>query len=100
MVRLYLFSTHYRDDVDYKEEDLLDKKKFLEKIYHIKNKKSNMTSPDISTLMKDFFKNLDDDLNSPKALEIFEKICDLALKDGNISEEDLDKIINIIGLSV
>jgi len=100
LVRLYLFSTHYRDDIDYKEEDLLAKKKFLEKIHHVKNKKSDKTSPDVSSLMKDFIKSLDDDLNSPKALEIFEKICDLTIKDGSISEDDLDKIINILGLSL
>jgi len=100
LVRLYLFSTHYRNDIDYKEEDLLAKKKFLEKIYHVKNKKSDETLPDISSLMKDFIQSLDDDLNSPRALEIFEKICDLALKDSSISKEDLDKIINILGLSL
>jgi len=100
LVRLYLFSTHYRDDVDYKEEDLISKKKFLEKIYHVKNKKSDKTSQDVSSLMKDFIQSLDDDLNSTRALEIFEKICDLALKDSSISEDDLDKIINILGLSL
>lgn len=100
LVRLYLFSTHYRDDIDYKEGDLLAKKKFLEKIYNIKNKKSAKTSPDVSNLMKDFVKSLDDDLNSPKALEIFEKICDLSLRDSSISEDDLDKIIDILGLSL
>jgi len=100
LVRLYLFSTHYRDDVDYKEEDLLSKKKFLEKIYHVKNKKSDKTLPDVSRLVNDFIKSLDDDLNSTRALEIFEKICDLALKDSSISTDDLDKIINILGLSL
>jgi cysteinyl-tRNA synthetase len=99
-VRLYLFSIHYRNDVDYKEEDILSKKKFLEKIHHVKNKKSDKTSPDISNFLNDFFNHLDDDLNSPKALEIFEKICDLALKDGSISKEDLDKITSILGLSL
>ncbi|HXV38881.1 MAG TPA: hypothetical protein VD699_04850, partial [Nitrosopumilaceae archaeon] len=99
-VRLYLFSTHYRDDIDYKEEDLLAKKKFLEKIYHVKNKKSDRTSPDVYSLTKDFIQSLDDDLNSPKALEIFEKICDLSIKDGSISEDDLNEIIDILGLSL
>ena len=100
LVRLYLFSTHYLDDVDYKEEDILDKKKFLEKIFYVKNKKSDHTSSNISSLMNNFFENLDDDLNSPKALEIFEKICDLTLKDESISKEDLDKIINILGITL
>jgi len=59
---------------------------------------TDKTSPDVSSLMKDFIKSLDDDLNSPKALEIFEKICDLTIKDDSISEDDLDKIINILGL--
>ena len=100
LIRLYLFSTHYRDDVNYSEEGLSDKKKFLEKILYVKNKKSLKSSSVISSLIEDFFKSLEDDLNSPKALEVFEKICDLSLKDETISEQDLEKIINILGLSL
>ena len=100
LIRLYLFSTNYKDDIDYKEEDLLDKKKLLEKIYQVKIKKSDRTSLGVSNLVDIFSKNLDDDLNSPKALETFEKICDLILGGESISEVDLVKIINILGLSL
>ena len=100
LLRLYLFSTHYRNDIDYKEEDLAIKKKFLEKIYHTSNKTSDKTSPNISTLIEEFFKSLDDDMNSPKALEILEEICTEVSKGNSIGTSEFGKIMNTIGMSV
>lgn len=100
LLRLYLFSTHYREDLDYKEEDLVSKKIFLEKIHHAKNKASDETSPNVSSLIKEFLDALDDDLNSTKALHVFEDICDLVLQNNHISIHDFEKISDIIGLSV
>jgi cysteinyl-tRNA synthetase len=100
LVRLYLFSTHYSEDLDYNEESLSAKKTLLEKIYHIKNKTSDDTSSKVSALINEFLAALDDDLNSPKALQAVEHICDLVLENNKISIEDFEKIINILGLSV
>ncbi|HSD05206.1 MAG TPA: class I tRNA ligase family protein [Nitrosopumilaceae archaeon] len=100
LLRLYLFSTHYREDLNYKEEDLVAKKKFLEKIYKVYNKTSDKTSADVSKLINEFLDALEDDLNSPKALQIFERICDVVLQSSNISTLDFEKISGTIGLSV
>lgn len=100
LLRLYLFSTHYREDLDYKEEDLVSKKIFLEKIHHVKNKASSETSSNVSNLIKEFLDALDDDLNSTRALQAFENMCDLVLQNSHISIRDFEKISSIIGLSV
>ena len=100
LLRLYLSSTHYREEIDYREEDLAAKKTLLEKIYKAHNKVSDKTSNDISSLMEEFFASLEDDLNSPKALDVFEKICILVLRNGSISTPDFKKITGILGLSI
>lgn len=98
LLRLYLFSTHYRDDIDYKETCLLEKKRLLEKIYKAHNKSTVETSKNISKLVEDFSNCLDDDLNSPKSLDILEDICDSISENDTISVFDFDKIIGTVGL--
>jgi cysteinyl-tRNA synthetase len=100
LVRLYIFSVHYREDLDYNEENLAAKKALLEKIYHIKNKTSGKTSSTVHAVMNEFLVALDDDLNSPKALQAVERICDLVLQNNEIDSNDFEKIVNILGLSV
>ncbi len=100
LIRLYLFSTHYQEEIDYKEEDLVAKKLFLNKIYRLSNEVSTKTSKEISRLVDEFFNAFEDNLNSSKALDIFERICDKVGANESISKIDFDKIINILGLSV
>jgi cysteinyl-tRNA synthetase len=100
LLRLYLFSTHYRDEIDYRENDLLSKKTLLEKIYKTNNMTSDQTSKNISNLMTQFFTSFEDDLNSSKALDIFEEICSAVLENDRISKADFMKIISVLGLSI
>lgn len=100
LLRLYLFSTNYRDEIDYKENDLLSKKTLLEKIYKTNNITSDQTSKNISNLMTQFFTSFEDDLNSSKALDIFEEICSAVLENDRISKADFMKIISVLGLSI
>jgi cysteinyl-tRNA synthetase len=100
LLRLYIFSTHYRDKIDYNENDLRNKKPLLEKIYNTMNKTSDNTSQVISNLINEFFKSFEDDFDSPKAIEIIDKICTLVLQAESISLQDFEKIIGVLGLSV
>ncbi len=100
LLRIYIFSTHYRDEINYNENDLHNKKSLLEKVYSTKNKISDDTSQAISNLIEEFFVSLDDDLNSPNALDKVDKICTLVLQGENISTQDFEKIIGVLGLSV
>jgi len=100
LLRLYIFSTHYRNEINYKEDDLRDKKSLLEKIYNTRNKTSDNTSSVISNLINEFLISFEDDFNSPKALEIIDKICTLVLQGEKISLQDFEKITGVLGLSV
>lgn len=100
LVRLYLFSTHYRQEIDYNEKNLLRNKTFLKRIQQARLRASNKTSEDISTMIKEFYTSLGKDLNSPKALDSLEKICTNTLKNSSISVEDFTRIMDTLGLSV
>lgn len=98
LLRLYLFSTHYRDDIDFQEENLATKRNLLEKILVVSSKTSEKTDHQLTKLIDDFFKYLDDDLNSPKAIEIFERICASAVNGNSISNNDFDRICQVLGI--
>ena len=100
LLRLYLFSTHYREEIDYTENDLISKKILLEKIYKANHMASDQTSENISNLMTQFFTSFEDDLNSPKALDTLDKICSAILENDNVSTADFTKIISVLGLSI
>ncbi|MDE1770142.1 MAG: class I tRNA ligase family protein [Thaumarchaeota archaeon] len=100
LVRLCIFSKHYRDDFDFSENDLLMKKSLLDLILLTRSQISNMTHDDITNLIQELLESLNDDLNSPVALEILERIC-IAVKTGkSISKNDFDRICNIFGIKV
>jgi len=100
LLRLYIFATHYRDEINYNENDLKNKKSFLEKIYNASNKTSDNTSQAISGLVNEFFISFEDDFDSPKALEIVDKICTLVVQGESISSQDFEKITGVLGLSI
>jgi len=99
LLRLYLFSTHYREEIDYRENDLSSKKILLEKIYKANHMTSDQTSKKICNLITQFFASFEDDLNSSKALDALDEICSAVLKNDSISTADFMKIISVLGLS-
>ena len=100
LLRLYLFATHYRDDIDFKENDLLATKNLLEKILISSTKTSEKTDVQLAKQIDDFFKSLDDDLNSAKAIEIFENICISVVGGSSISGNDFDRICRVLGIEL
>lgn len=100
LLRLYVFSTHYREDVNFDEKQLVGKKQFLEKISLAGTKTSQKTDSDLSLMVDGFFAALDDDLNSPKALEIFENICSKVIEGSNIGYDDFQRICQVLGIMI
>ncbi len=100
LLRLYIFSYHYRDDIDFDEKNIASKTGLLEKIFVTNLKTSNKTDNHTVKLIDDFLKSLDDDLNSPLAIEIFDKICTGAISGKNISKDDFDRLCRIIGITL
>lgn len=98
LLRLYIFSTHYREDVNFDEKQIIERKQFLQKINTAGTKTSKKTDSELSILVEGFFAALDDDLNSPKALEIFENICSKVIAGSNIGYDDFQRICQVLGI--
>ncbi|MDE1843796.1 MAG: class I tRNA ligase family protein [Thaumarchaeota archaeon] len=98
MIRLYIFSKHYRADMDFSEKELLLQKPLLDLIRLTKSHVSDTTHKDISNLIHDFTESLNDDLDSPAALAKLEKIC-IGVKNGkSIASTDFNRICKILGI--
>lgn len=95
ILRNYLLGVHYRLILNFNEEDLLQSKKRLDKIYRLK-KRLNLSEQDTqeillqarqkadSHFLQALIESLSDDLNISKALSIIEEML-------SISNEHLDK---------
>jgi cysteinyl-tRNA synthetase len=75
ILRNYLISIHYRNDFNYNEEDLLNSKKRLDKLYRLKKRVTPTTAskPNIK-FHKAIMEAMSDDLNISKALAIIEEM--------------------------
>jgi cysteinyl-tRNA synthetase len=75
ILRNYLISIHYRNDFNYNEEDLLNSKKRLDKLYRLKKRVTPTTAskPNIK-FHKAIMAAMSDDLNISKALAIIEEM--------------------------
>ena len=100
IIRLYIFSKHYRDDIDFSEKDLLMKKSLLDLIRFVKSQISNTTHNDISKLIQDFIQSLCDDLDSPMALGKLEKICNEVKNGKSINQNDFTRICDMLGIKL
>jgi len=94
ILRFYLLSTHYRQNFNFNEEDLLVSKKRLDKIYRLKKR---IYPCEISKTDKKFknklLEALSDDLNISKALSIIEDMINKANEklDANAKDKTLKK---------
>ena len=98
LLRLYIFSTHYRNDINFTENDLLAKKSLLEKLYRARLKASDRSDKELVTLVENFFNSFNDDLNSPKALEILDKICTSVIGGSNLSVDNFVRVCRVLGI--
>lgn len=84
-IRFLLLSHHYRETWEYKESDfkeVIKKVSLLEKALAIKNNEEETTNQQkIDKLKNNFIKTLQDDMNTPKTLEILTKISQNILKE-------------------
>jgi len=98
LLRLYIFSTHYRNDIDFTESDLLAKKPLLEKLYKARLKVSDRSDKGLVILVENFFNSFNDDLNSPEALEILDKICTDVISGSNLSVDNFVRVSRVLGI--
>lgn len=85
VLRFYLLCTHYRANLNFNEQDLLQSKKRLDKIYRLKKRISGFSKMALDESFKqNLLDVLSDDLNISKALAIIEDMI-------SNSNESLDK---------
>ncbi len=85
ILRFYLLSTHYRQNLNFNEEDLLSSKKRLDKIYRLKKRLYGVKPSQVQKEFKEaLLEALGNDLNISKALSVVDEF----VKEAN---ERLDK---------
>ncbi|MGI0066180.1 MAG: class I tRNA ligase family protein [Nitrosotalea sp.] len=98
LIRLYIFSKHYRDDMDFSENDLMSKKPLLDLIHLTVHGVSDTTHDVISHLIHDFVDSLNNDLDSPTALTTLEKICTEVKNGKSITLIDFNRMCKMLGI--
>ena len=75
ILRFYLISTHYRSNFNFNEEDLLNSKKRLDKLYRVKKRVYGIKGSSINKEFKnELLDALSDDLNISKALSVVDEM--------------------------
>jgi cysteinyl-tRNA synthetase len=75
IVRFYLSSIHYRNDFNFNEEDLLNSKKRLDKLYRLKKRVFDLSASEPSLdFKKSLLEAMSDDLNISVALSIIDEM--------------------------
>ncbi|MDD5549568.1 MAG: class I tRNA ligase family protein, partial [Sulfurovaceae bacterium] len=100
IVRFYLSSIHYRNDFNFNEEDLLNSKKRLDKLYRLKKRVFDVSVSEPSLdFKKSLLEAMSDDLNISVALSIIDEMIaksneglDANPNDKNIKKEILANI--------
>ena len=79
VLRFYLLATHYRANFNFSEEDLLNTKKRLDKLYRLKKRVFETTLSEVTASFKEaMLEALSDDLNISKALASLDEMISLA----------------------
>ncbi len=76
VLRFYLLSSHYRQDFNFSEEDLLASKKRLDKLYRLKKRLGETAAakkPE-AQFAKGMLEAMNDDLNTSKALALLDEM--------------------------
>ena len=100
LLRLYLFSTHYRDDIDFVEKGIDEKRPLLHRISSASMKVSERTEGDASSIVESFHAALDRDLDSPKAIRLLDEICSKMMEGARVGVADFERICRVLGLRI
>jgi len=96
VLRFYLLATHYRANFNFAEEDLLNIKKRLDKLYRLK-KRVFETNPDgimVDPIFKEqMLEALEDDLNISRALAILDSM--ISHYNDQIDQNPKDKVLKL-----
>ena len=97
ILRFYLLATHYRANFNFAEEDLLNTKKRLDKLYRLKKRVFETAQSELSPSFKEsMLESLSDDLNISKTLASLDEMISQAneMLDQNPKDKVLKAVTN------
>ncbi len=102
VLRLFFLLTHYRSPISYSEEGLRKAKIILDKLYNLfENEKVIDRFSKDKTFIDNFFSSMEDDFNTPKAIQLIQNYAQNINQKGEINIEKLSNlkmILNSVGL--
>lgn len=102
VLRLFFLLTHYRSPISYSEEGLRKAKIILDKLYNLfENEKVIDRFSKDKTFIDNFFSSMEDDFNTPKAIQLIQNYAQSVNQKGEINIEKLSNlkmILNSLGL--
>ena len=102
VLRLFFLLTHYRSPISYSEEGLRKAKIILDKLYNLfENEKVIDRFSKDKTFIDNFFSSMEDDFNTPKAIQLIQNYAQSINQKGEINIEKLSNlkvILNSLGL--
>ncbi len=102
VLRLFFLITHYRSPISYSEEGLRKAKIILDKLYNLfENEKVIDRFSKDKTFIDNFFSSMEDDFNTPKAIQLIQNYAQSINQKGEINIEKLSNlkmILNSLGL--
>ena len=102
VLRLFFLLTHYRSPISYSEEGLRKAKIILDKLYNLfENEKVIDRFSKDKTFIDNFFSSMEDDFNTPKAIQLIQNYAQSINQKGEINIEKLSNlkmILNSVGL--
>ncbi|MFL2733807.1 MAG: cysteine--tRNA ligase [Gammaproteobacteria bacterium] len=102
VLRLFFLLTHYRSPISYSEEGLRKAKIILDKFYNLfENEKVIDRFSKDKTFIDNFFSSMEDDFNTPKAIQLIQNYAQSINQKGEINIEKLSNlkmILNSLGL--
>ena len=102
VLRLFFLLTHYRSPISYSEEGLRKAKIILDKLYNLfENEKVIDRFSKDKTFIDNFSSSMEDDFNTPKAIQLIQNYAQSINQKGEINIEKLSNlkmILNSLGL--
>jgi len=105
VLRLYILSKHYRNDMGYDENELLEYKSKLEHIVDALKILSEVEDGTYDSMLIDrFYKAMDDDFDTPTALNTLIELCKNVVEEkivpNKILRNEIIKMLDVFGLKI
>ena len=99
LLRFFFLTSHYRSPIDFTEENIINTKNSLNKLINTYAKLQEVFNGESKLLFKkyrdDFYKAMDDDINTPRALAVIFEFANDINKTNNLSKGDAKEALKL-----